>query len=83
MRSWLRHVLDWLLLHSLTVGSLVLLIVLMNISLKLLIIVIISWILTEVSSSIMSLVEPISLIDELVGLLILLNDLKKRLQHLG
>jgi hypothetical protein len=39
--------------------------------------------LTEVSSSIMSLVESISLIDELIGLLILLNDLKKRLQHLG
>ncbi len=83
MRSWLRHVLDWLLLHSLTVGSLVLLIVLIKISLKLLIIVIISRILTEVSSSIVSLVEPISLIDELIGLLILLNDLKKRLQHLG
>jgi hypothetical protein len=51
--------------------------------LELLIIVIVSWILTVVSSSIISLVEFVSIIHKLVGLLVGLYDLKKGLQHLG
>ena len=78
LRSRLRHALNWLLRSSLSFVELLLII-----PLELLIIVIVSRILTVVSSYIISLVEFVSIIHKLVGLLVGLYDLKKGLQHLG
>ena len=78
----MRHTLDRWLWHSLRINFLELLIVLLRIHLEVLVIIIISWILALMSSTIESLVLSFSLIDPLVSLLISLDYLKKRLQHL-